>query len=61
MAADIDVGDSGAALVDRTGEVVGVAFATSIAGEGVGYAVRSSAVGELLANGLDDNPVIPDC
>lgn len=61
VAADIDVGDSGAALVDRTGEVIGVAFATSIAGEGVGYAVRSSAVGELLANGLDDNPVIPDC
>jgi S1-C subfamily serine protease len=61
VAAEIDVGDSGAALVDRTGEVIGVAFATSTAGDGIGYAVRSSAVGELLAGGLDDNPVIPDC
>jgi S1-C subfamily serine protease len=61
VAADIDVGDSGAALVDRTGEVIGVAFATSTQGEGVGYAVRSSAIAELLAAGLDANLTIPPC
>lgn len=61
VAADIDVGDSGAALVDRTGEVIGVAFATSTVGDGVGYAVRSSAIEDLLAAGLDANLTIPPC
>ena len=61
VAADIDVGDSGAALVDRTGEVIGVAFATSTQGTGVGYAVRSSAIENLLAAGLDANLTIPPC
>ncbi|MEZ5244280.1 MAG: trypsin-like peptidase domain-containing protein [Acidimicrobiales bacterium] len=61
VAADIEVGDSGAALIDPTGEVIGVAFATSTQGEGVGYAVRSSAIEELLAAGLDANLTIPPC
>ena len=61
VAAEIDVGDSGAALIDRTGEVIGVAFATSTEGEGVGYAVRSSAIDDLVAAGLDENLTIPDC
>jgi S1-C subfamily serine protease len=61
VAAEIDVGDSGAALVDRTGEVIGVAFATSTQGEGVGYAVRSAAIEELVAAGLDPNLTIPPC
>ncbi|MEQ8841407.1 MAG: trypsin-like peptidase domain-containing protein [Acidimicrobiales bacterium] len=61
IAAEVQVGDSGAALVDRTGEVIGVAFATSTAGEGVGYAVRSTAIEELMARGLDPNQTVPDC
>jgi S1-C subfamily serine protease len=61
VAAEIDVGDSGAALIDRTGEVIGVAFATSTEGEGVGYAVRSTAIDDLLAAGLDANLTIPPC
>lgn len=61
VAADIDVGDSGAALIDRTGEVIGVAFATSTVGEGVGYAVRSSAIEQLVAAGIDKNLSIPGC
>jgi len=61
VAADVDVGDSGAPLIDRTGEVIGVAFATSTEGGGVGYAVRSSAIEDLLARGLDDNLTIPPC
>lgn len=61
VAAEIDVGDSGAALIDRTGEVIGVAFATSTLGEGVGYAVRSSAIEQLVAAGTDPNLVIPGC
>ncbi len=61
VAADIDVGDSGAPLVDRTGEVIGVAFATSTAGSSIGYAVRSSAITELVSQGLDPNLTIPGC
>ena len=59
--AEIDVGDSGAALIDRTGEVIGVAFATSTEGTGVAYAVRNSAVERLVAGGLDPNLTIPPC
>lgn len=61
VSAEIDVGDSGAALVDRTGEVIGVAFATSTKGPDVGYAVRSSAVEGLVAAGLDPNLTVPPC
>jgi S1-C subfamily serine protease len=61
LAADVEPGDSGAALIDRTGEVIGVAFATSTAGPGVGYAVRSSAIDALLAAGLDPNLSVPPC
>ena len=61
VSAEIDLGDSGAALIDRTGEVIGVAFATSTGGKGVGYAVRSSALTELVADGLDPNLVVPSC
>lgn len=61
VAADIDLGDSGAALIDTGGEVIGVAFATSTEGPGVGYAVRSSAIDDLLAGGLDPNLTVPPC
>lgn len=61
VAAEIDVGDSGAALVDRTGEVIGLAFATSTEGPGVGYAVRSSVIDDLVAEGQDPNLTVPPC
>lgn len=61
LAAEIELGDSGAALVGQDGRVVGVAFATSTATEGVGYAVRASEVDALVAKGMDANLIIPDC
>lgn len=61
LAANVDIGDSGAALVDSDGAVIGVAFAASTEGVGVGYAVRASEVDALFAGGLDSNLSIPDC
>ncbi len=61
VAAFIESGDSGAALVDHDGVVVGIAYATTTRGAGVGYAIRASELEGLMADGLDDNPVIPGC
>lgn len=61
LAADVAAGDSGAALVDRNGDVVGVAFAASRDAAGVAYAVRASEVDALISRGFDANLVIPDC
>lgn len=61
LAAEIEVGDSGAALVDLDGEVIGVAFATSTEGADTGYAVRASEVSTLLAEGIDPNLTVPGC
>jgi S1-C subfamily serine protease len=61
LAAEIEVGDSGAALVDVDGEVIGVAFATSTEGTDTGYAVRASEVSTLLAEGIDPNLTVPGC
>jgi S1-C subfamily serine protease len=61
LAASVDLGDSGAALVNRSGEVIGVAFAASREVPDVGYAVRATAVDDLIARGLDPNLRIPDC
>ncbi|GJM38164.1 MAG: hypothetical protein DHS20C19_15310 [Acidimicrobiales bacterium] len=61
LAAEVDLGDSGAAMVDPSGEVVGVTFATSTATGSVGYAVRSSEVEALVARGMDANLTVPDC
>lgn len=61
LAAFIESGDSGAALVDHNGIVVGIAYATTIRGAGVAYAIRTSELEALIAGGLDDNPVIPGC
>ena len=41
--------------------MIGVAFAASTEGEGVGYAVRSTAIEDLVAAGLDPNLTIPGC
>ena len=40
---------------------MGVAYAASRQGSGVGYAVRASEVDALIDRGLDGNLVIPDC
>ena len=61
LAAEVDIGDSGAALVDDNGDVIGVAFAASTEGGAVGYAVRATEVDALLAAGLDPNLIIPGC
>lgn len=61
LAADVDRGDSGGALVDQRGSVVGVAYASSRQGDGVGYAVRASEIEAVLARGFDPNLTVPDC
>src|SRR5205085_12382318 len=47
-AADIQPGSSGAALVEATGDVVGVAFAKSTQQAGVGYALATSELEAVL-------------
>jgi S1-C subfamily serine protease len=61
LAARIEAGDSGAALVDTTGAVVGVAYATTTRGSSVAYAVRTERLEALLTEGLDADLVVPDC
>jgi len=61
IAAEIESGDSGAALVDGEGLVVGVAYATSTRATTTAYAVRSEMVQELIGAGLDADLVVPDC
>lgn len=62
VAAEIEAGDSGAALVDADGVVVGVAYATTRREAGVAYAVRASELEALLAAGDLTSPVVvPDC
>ena len=61
LAAEIEAGDSGAAVVDEDGVVVGVAYATTTRGSSVAYAVRAEALEELLAAGFNDNLIVPDC
>ena len=61
LAARIEAGDSGAALIDPTGTVVGVAYATTTRGSSVAYAVRAERLEALIAEGLDADLVVPDC
>jgi S1-C subfamily serine protease len=49
LAATLAPGDSGGAVVDRAGGVVGVAFAISLASKGEAYALTSREVGQVLA------------
>jgi S1-C subfamily serine protease len=48
LAADLQPGDSGAALVEAAGDVVGVAFAKSTQQAGVGYALATSELEAIL-------------
>lgn len=61
VAAEIEAGDSGAALVDRSGRVVGVAYATTTRGSSVAYAVRAMRLEALIDAGFNANLTIPDC
>lgn len=62
VAARIDGGDSGAPLVDRTGAVVGVAYATTRRDAGVAYAVRASELASVVAAAEPRSPVgVPGC
>lgn len=55
LAASLKVGYSGAAVVDREGLVVGVAFSRSRGGSPVAYAVQASELSELMAK-TENNP-----
>ncbi|HBH75903.1 MAG TPA: hypothetical protein DDY35_05515 [Acidimicrobiaceae bacterium] len=61
LAARIEAGDSGAALVDPSGTVVGVAYATTTRGSSVAYAVRAERLEALIAEGLDPDLIVPGC
>jgi S1-C subfamily serine protease len=61
LAAQVEQGDSGAALVDGEGVVVGIAYATTTRGAGVAYAVRASELTDLIAEGFESTLTIPDC
>jgi S1-C subfamily serine protease len=49
LAADLQPGDSGAALVTPAGEVAGIAFAISSAREGVAFAINAAELRPLLS------------
>jgi S1-C subfamily serine protease len=57
LAADLEPGDSGSALVDAEGAVVGVAFAVAPDRAGVAYALATSELEAVLADGLSSQPV----
>jgi S1-C subfamily serine protease len=62
VAADVDSGDSGAALVDHSGVVVGIAYATTRRDAGVAYATRASRLEDLLASAdLTTEIELPEC
>jgi S1-C subfamily serine protease len=48
LAADLEPGDSGGALVSRAGRVIGVAFAIDPGRESVGYALTSDEIRSVL-------------
>jgi S1-C subfamily serine protease len=57
LASDLAPGDSGSALVDPTGTVVGVAFAVAPDRAGVAYALATSELEAVLAGGVGTDPV----
>ena len=61
LAADIEAGDSGAALVDETGTVVGIAYMSTTRDASVGYAVRTDPLADLIEQGFSHNAVVPEC
>ncbi|MEM9465318.1 MAG: trypsin-like peptidase domain-containing protein [Actinomycetota bacterium] len=61
LAADIEAGDSGAAVVNRDGEVIGVNYSRSANDTRVGYAVRAEMLTELIDRGFNSNLILPPC
>jgi S1-C subfamily serine protease len=58
LAAALRPGDSGAALVDKTGDVVGVAFAIAPDKPGVSYALTDKELRPVLTAGAADSAAI---
>ena len=61
LAADIEAGDSGAAVVNRDGAVIGVNYSRSANDTRVGYAVRAEMLAELIDQGFNTNLIVPPC
>jgi S1-C subfamily serine protease len=61
LAADIESGDSGAPLIDKTGTVVGIAYMSTTRDASVGYALRTAPVEDLLENGFEQPVNVPPC
>ena len=61
LASDLAPGDSGSALVDPQGQVVGVAFAVAPDRPGVAYALATSELREVLAGDLSRERDTGDC
>ncbi len=61
LAAEVHNGDSGAALVNQEGAVVGIVYASTRRDEAVAYATRVEELSAALAEGLNSEVIIPDC
>jgi len=61
LAAQVEAGDSGAALVDSSGVAVGIAYATTKRHAGVAYAVRASTLAEKMKGDLSAVAEVADC
>lgn len=61
MAAEIELGDSGAALVDSSGTAVGVVSSTTRRNAGVAYATRAAVLIEKLTGDLNTRVEVAGC
>ncbi len=61
LAASLRAGDSGSALIDANGEVVGIAFAISTDQPGVAYALATSELTPMLAAPHDQEVSTGNC
>ncbi len=61
LAADIESGDSGAALIDGAGTVIGIAYMSTTRNASVGYALRTAPVEDLVNQGYDQEVLVPPC
>jgi S1-C subfamily serine protease len=61
LASNLHPGDSGSALVDRAGKVIGVAFAVAPDKKGVAYALDLDELRPLLNSELSSEKDTGDC
>ncbi len=61
LAANVEAGDSGAALIDASGIVVGVAYATTTRNTGVAYATRALELVDLITGDLSHSLDVSRC